>query len=76
MLPLSLLRLLLEPPLLHKAKPPLMGISSFATDNHCLEIATGQLLGSRHSAILMELRYAIQSDVAMDHIMPRRECLR
>ncbi|CAB4296560.1 unnamed protein product [Prunus armeniaca] len=61
---------------LHKAKLPLMGVSSFATDNHCLEIATGQLHGSRHSAILMDLRDTIQSDAAMDHIMPRRECLR
>ncbi|KAH0990265.1 hypothetical protein GBA52_001748 [Prunus armeniaca] len=55
MLPLSLLQLLPEPPLLHKAKPPLMGVSSFVTYNHCLEIATSQLHKSRHSAILMEL---------------------
>ncbi|CAL8995998.1 unnamed protein product [Prunus brigantina] len=48
-----------------------MGVSSFAIDNHCLEIATNQLHGSGHSAILIELRDTIQSDAAMDHIIPR-----
>ncbi|CAL2233644.1 unnamed protein product [Prunus armeniaca] len=76
MLRLSLLQLLLEPPLLPKAKPSLMVVSSFAIDNHCLEMAIGQLHGSRHSAILMESRDTIQSDAAMDHIMPRHECIR
>ncbi|KAH0990269.1 hypothetical protein GBA52_001752 [Prunus armeniaca] len=76
MLRLSLLQLLLEPPLLPKAKSSLMVVPSFATDNHCLEMAIGQLHGSRHSVILMELRDTIQSDAAMDHIMPRHECIR
>ncbi|CAB4296561.1 unnamed protein product [Prunus armeniaca] len=58
------------------AAAPSEGSFFIATGNHCLKIATGQLHGPHHSTILMELRETIQSDAAMDHIMPCHECLR
>ncbi|KAH0969734.1 hypothetical protein GBA52_028330 [Prunus armeniaca] len=68
MLPLSLytISIAVELPLLHKAKPPAMGVSSFATDNHYARNSYRSTTRSCHSTILMELRDTIQSDLAMD----------
>ncbi|KAH0969733.1 hypothetical protein GBA52_028329 [Prunus armeniaca] len=75
MLPLSPLSqlLLLEPPLLHKAKPPLDGNFFFCHrqplfGNSSLVNYLGlKSLRHPHGVEVCNLR----SDVAMDHIMPR-----